>query len=67
MRTLEQRGYIAPVARDPGPGQAVLYGTTPTFLEKIGLDSVDDLPPLGDFVPAADVMEALEHSLRAEE
>lgn len=67
MRTLEQRGYIAPVARDPGPGQAVLYGTTPTFLTKLGLDSIDDLPPLGDFVPAADVMEALEHSLRSEE
>ena len=28
VRTLEQRGYIAEVARDPGPGQAVLFGTT---------------------------------------
>ena len=29
VRTLEQRGYIGEVARDPGPGQAVLFGTTP--------------------------------------
>jgi segregation and condensation protein B len=66
MRTLQQRGYIADVARDPGPGQPVLYGTTPSFLEKLGLDSIDDLPPLGDFVPAAAVMEALEQSLRSD-
>ena len=64
MRTLQQRGYIEEVARDPGPGQAVLYGTTRMFLEKLGLDSLDDLPPLGDFVPGADVVEALEHGLR---
>ncbi|HEX7167264.1 MAG TPA: SMC-Scp complex subunit ScpB [Acidimicrobiales bacterium] len=66
VRTLQQRGYIAEVGRDPGPGQAVLYGTTPLFLERLGLDSVHDLPPLGDFVPGAEIMEALEHSLRAE-
>ena len=48
----------------PVPGQAVLWGTTPLFLEKLGLDSLDDLPPLGDFVPGADVVEALETTLR---
>src|SRR5688500_13370527 len=41
IRTLESRGYIAEVGRDPGPGQAILYGTTPLFLEKLGLDSLD--------------------------
>jgi segregation and condensation protein B len=64
MRTLMQRGYIEEVARDPGPGQAVLYGTTAQFLEKLGLFSLDDLPPLGDFVPDARVVEALEQGLR---
>jgi segregation and condensation protein B len=64
MRTLQQRGYVDEVARDPGPGQAVLYGTTPTFLERLGLDSVNDLPPLGDFFPGTDVVEALERGLR---
>jgi segregation and condensation protein B len=65
MRTLTHRGYIAEVSRDPGPGQAVLFGTTPMFCEKLGIDSLDDLPPLGDFVPGADVVEALEQGLRA--
>ena len=64
VRTLQQRGYIEEVARDPGPGQAVLYGTTPMFLEKLGLDTVDDLPPLGEFVPGHDVVELLEQGLR---
>ncbi|HZQ27085.1 MAG TPA: SMC-Scp complex subunit ScpB [Acidimicrobiales bacterium] len=64
MRTLQQRGYIEEVARDPGPGQAVLYGTTRLFLEKLGVDTLDDLPPLGDFVPGPEVVEALEQGLR---
>jgi segregation and condensation protein B len=64
MRTLQQRGYIEEVARDPGPGQAVLFGTTTLFLEKLGISSLDDLPPLGEFVPSAEVVEALEQGLR---
>src|SRR5436305_1410103 len=66
LRTLRVRGYIDEVARDPGPGQAVLYGTGRMFLEKLGLDSLDDLPPLADFVPGPEVMEALEQGLRAD-
>lgn len=64
MRTLQQRGYVEEVARDPGPGQAVLFGTTRMFLEKLGLDSLDQLPPLGDFVPGPETVEALEAGLR---
>ncbi len=64
MTTLLQRGYVEEVGRDPGPGQAVLYGTTVMFLERLGLHSVSDLPPLGDFVPDASVVEALERGLR---
>jgi segregation and condensation protein B len=64
VRTLQSRGYITEVARDPGPGQAVLWGTTPLFLERLGLDSLADLPPLAEFVPGADVVEALEQGLR---
>jgi segregation and condensation protein B len=64
IRTLVQRGYVDEVGRDHGPGQAVLYGTTGAFLEKLGLDSLDELPALGDFVPGADVYEALEKGLR---
>lgn len=67
LRTLQARGYVTEVARDSGPGQAVLFGTTASFLEKLGLNSLADLPPIADFVPGADVMEALEHGLRVEE
>ena len=53
LTTLLQRGYVQEVGRDPGPGAAVLYGTTRAFLERLGLASLDDLPSLGDFVPDA--------------
>jgi segregation and condensation protein B len=66
VRTLEQRGYIGEVARDPGPGQAVLFGTTPSFLERMGLDSLAQLPAIAEFVPGADVVEALELGLRVD-
>jgi segregation and condensation protein B len=64
LNTLLQRGYVQEVGRDSGPGAAVLYGTTHSFLERLGLDAVDDLPPLGDFVPDPSVVEALERGLR---
>jgi segregation and condensation protein B len=66
VRTLEHRGYIGEVGRDPGPGQPVLFGTTPLFLERLGLAGLGDLPPIADFVPSADVVEALEQGLRVE-
>jgi segregation and condensation protein B len=66
MRTLHGRGYIAPVARDSGPGQAVMWGTTQLFLEKLGLASLADMPPIASFVPDASLVEALEKTLRIE-
>jgi segregation and condensation protein B len=63
IATLIQRGYVAELGHDPGPGQAILYGTTPRFLEQMGLDSLNDLPPLADFVPEPEVVEALERGL----
>ena len=67
MRTLVQRGYVAEVAVDPGPGQATLFGTTPLFLQNLGLDALQELPPLGDLVPGSEVMEILEASLRIDD
>ncbi|MFZ9629252.1 MAG: SMC-Scp complex subunit ScpB [Ilumatobacteraceae bacterium] len=64
IRTLQARGYVTEVGRDSGPGQAILYGTTPSFLEKLGLNSLGDLPPIAEFVPGAEVVEALEQGLR---
>ena len=67
LRTLQARGYVDAVGRDPGPGQAVLFGTTAAFLERLGLDSTADLPPIAEFIPSADVVEALEAGLRVEQ
>jgi len=66
MKTLHQRGLIDEVGTDPGPGNAILYGTTREFLERLGIDSLGDLPPLSEFVPDAEVVETLERTLRAE-
>jgi segregation and condensation protein B len=66
LRTLAARGYVAEVGRDDGPGQAVLFGTTDMFCEKLGIASLDDLPSIAEFIPDADVVEALEHGLRIE-
>jgi len=51
FRTLAARGLIQEVGTDPGPGQATLYGTTPAFLEQLGLDDLDQLPPIKDYLP----------------
>ena len=64
IRLLTSRGYVEPVGRDDGPGQAVLFGTTSLFLERLGLDRTAALPPLGQFVPDSGTVEALERVLR---
>ena len=51
FRTLASRGLIREVGTDPGPGQATLYGTTPAFLEQLGLNDLDQLPPIKDYLP----------------
>lgn len=66
LRTLERRELIVEIGRAPGPGQAVLYGTTTLFLEKMGIASLADLPPLADHVPPAEIMETLEMPMRPE-
>jgi segregation and condensation protein B len=45
----------------------VLFGTTELFLEKLGVNSLAELPPLADHVPPASVVEVLEQPLRGEE
>ena len=64
VRLLEQRGYIEAVGRAEGPGQPILYGTTDLFLERLGLDRLEQLPPVEDFLPSAEVAGELEDRLR---
>jgi segregation and condensation protein B len=44
-----------------------LFSTTPLFLEKTGLRDLEELPPLADYVPPPDVVEALERPFRSPE
>src|SRR5579862_172410 len=54
VRLLEQRGYIEAKGRADGPGQPVLFGTTELFLDRLGLRSLDELPPIEEFLASAD-------------
>lgn len=50
VRTLLSRGLIETCGTEPETG-AHLYRTTSLFLEKLGLDSLDQLPPLAPLLP----------------
>lgn len=51
LNTLIERGYVRESGVLDAPGNPSLFSTTQTFLEKYGLASTDDLPPLEDFAP----------------
>jgi segregation and condensation protein B len=50
MRTLLSRGLVHEVGTDPDTGGG-LYGTTPLFLERLGLTGLDELPELAPLLP----------------
>ncbi|MEV6695093.1 SMC-Scp complex subunit ScpB [Micromonospora sp. NPDC051196] len=50
IRTLVSRGLVEECGTESDSG-AFLYRTTTMFLEKLGLNSLDDLPPLAPFLP----------------
>ncbi|WP_233568685.1 SMC-Scp complex subunit ScpB [Kocuria soli] len=56
IRTLVARGLLAEVDRDPISG-ALLYATTPYFLEKLGLDSLEELPQISPHLPGVDQLD----------
>jgi segregation and condensation protein B len=53
IRSLLHRRLIAEVGRRDTPGRPALFATTFTFLERFGLTSLDDLPPLTTEAAAA--------------
>jgi segregation and condensation protein B len=55
MRTLLTRGLVREVGSDPDSGGG-LYATTPLFLERLGLESLADLPELAPFLPETAAM-----------
>lgn len=48
MKTLSARGLVTEVGEIGG---AVQYGTTTEFLERLGISSLDELPPLAPYLP----------------
>ena len=63
LKTLVARGYVDEIGHDPSPGNPSMFATSRLFLERLGLNSLADLPALADFVPESSIVEALERGL----
>ena len=63
VRTLLTRGLIEEAGHD-GDGGAVLYRTSSYFLERLGLRSLDDLPPLAPYLPEIDTLDDIDGATR---
>lgn len=59
VRTLVQRGLLSAHEREESSG-SVLYTTTPLFLEKLGLGSLDELPDIAPLLPGTDQLDEIE-------
>ncbi len=66
MRTLVTRGLIEEVGTDAESG-AILYATTSFFLERLGMASLEELPPLAPLLPEVAALEAEEQERLAPE
>ena len=58
MKTLVNRGLVEETGIE-GESGAVLYKTTSFFLEKLGLNSISDLPALAPFLPHVDGLDEI--------
>jgi segregation and condensation protein B len=56
VRTLTSRGLVAEAGHDESSG-AILYRTTELFLERLGLTTLDDLPPVADYLPDIELLD----------
>ena len=63
LRTLVTRGLVEEAGVD-GATQGTLFRTTELFLERLGLSSVDDLPPLAPLLPDVDAIDAIDAGLK---
>ncbi len=67
IASLIEKGLVREVGRDKDAGNAILYGTTKRFLERFGLKSLDELPPLAEFAPDPRTELAIRERLQAME
>jgi segregation and condensation protein B len=63
IRSLLHRRLVAEVGRRDTPGRPILLGTTFTFLERFGLTSLDDLPPLSSEAAALAALTAADQAV----
>ena len=56
VSSLIEKGLVREVGRDKNQGNAILYATTRTFLEKFGLRDLDELPPIAEFADRKSVV-----------
>ncbi|MBI4432488.1 MAG: SMC-Scp complex subunit ScpB [Candidatus Omnitrophica bacterium] len=49
LKSLMEKDLVRVTGRKDVPGRPMLYGTTPFFLDRFGLNSLQDLPPLTTF------------------
>lgn len=67
IASLIEKALVREVGRDKNQGNAILYGTTRTFLEKFGLKDISELPPLEEFAPDIDTERAIRDRLSSGE
>jgi segregation and condensation protein B len=67
ISSLMEKGLVREMGRDKNQGNAILYGTTRSFLEKFGLKDISDLPPLEEFAPDPESERAIRDRLSASE
>lgn len=65
IASLQEKGLVREAGRDKNQGNAVLYGTSRTFLEKFGLKDISELPPLEEFAPDPATETAIRERLNA--
>jgi len=68
LRVLLEKGLVKMMGRKDLPGRPIIYGTTQTFLELFGLNSLVDLPTLKEIQPppVVEELEAVEKEIRGE-
>src|SRR6266853_1303154 len=55
IKRLEERGWVEVIGHKEVPGRPALYATTRTFLDDLGLRSLQELPPLEDIAKTLDL------------
>jgi segregation and condensation protein B len=63
VKTLEDRGLVCRVGKGGPPGYPALYATTVRFLERFGLNDMEDLPSLEEFACDQETVEKIKKSL----